>query len=212
MKGKSIPESFGYLKESPGDLSGTIDFLDHNIQITIAKSYALKLLQHVASQMQENMASGKNILEIQNDYMTELLECARAHTHIIMLQYFVTTIYSTTDHNIKAILSQLCSLFVLQHMDTYTTARMLELGILQVEHTRTIRTKVLGLCKKLRPEAIGLVDAFNHPDCVITSPLGRYDGNIYQHYFNAVKSSRGAQEVPDYWLKLVQPRLRKDGL
>lgn len=120
--------------------------------------------------------------------MSELLECARAHTHLIMIQFFIAAIQRTTDDHVRAVLSKICSLFVLHYMESYTTTRMLEypgylkclfffdvcrLEILQVEHTRTIRMLVLELCKKLRPEVIGLVDAFNHPDCVVVSPFGR---------------------------------------
>jgi hypothetical protein len=32
-----------------------------------------------------------------------------------------------------------------------------------------------------RPNAIGLVDAFDHSDYCLNSVLGRYDGNVYEH-------------------------------
>lgn len=33
------------------------------------------------------------------------------------------------------------------------------------------------LCKEVRKQAVPLVDAFNIPDFILNSPLGRYDGN-----------------------------------
>jgi len=212
LQGKPIPPSFSYLKHNLQDLGGTqIDLLDHNTQLVIAKTFALKLIKEVASQFQQSLASGKNALEAQNDLMEDLLECARAHTHILLLEGFVNVVQHTAqDFQIRKVLSQLCSLFALQHIESYTATRMLEHGVLQLADTRTLRTAIVELCKKLRVEAIGLVDAFNLPDCVIGSPLGRYDGNIYEHYFNAVKGSRGSQEVPAYWTKIVQPNLRKN--
>lgn len=48
-----------------------------------------------------------------------------------------------------------------------------------------IRKKVKILCKEIRLEAVGLVDALNIPDLILNAPLGRKDGNIYEEYLKA---------------------------
>lgn len=41
----------------------------------------------------------------------------------------------------------------------------------------------------LRPNAVGIVDAFDYPDFVLGSALGAYDGNVYERLFaEAMKS------------------------
>jgi len=42
----------------------------------------------------------------------------------------------------------------------------------------------------VRASAVPLVDAFNLSDFVVGSPFGRYDGDIYTHYFEKVKRAR----------------------
>ena len=47
-----------------------------------------------------------------------------------------------------------------------------------------------------RPEAVCLVDAFDHSDYVLNSPLGRYDGNVYEDLFRwAQRSALNKEEV-----------------
>ena len=47
-----------------------------------------------------------------------------------------------------------------------------------------------------RPEAVSLVDAFDHLDYVLNSPLGRYDGNVYEDLFRwAQRSALNKEEV-----------------
>jgi acyl-CoA oxidase len=36
---------------------------------------------------------------------------------------------------------------------------------------------------------VPLTDAFNLPDLVLHSPFGRYDGDVYPHYFAAVNAA-----------------------
>ncbi len=62
-----------------------------------------------------------------------------------------------------------------------------------------IRTCVSELCKKVRKDAVPLVDSFNLSDYVINSPLGRYDGNVYEHYFDMVNRSHAPAQIPPYF-------------
>ena len=48
----------------------------------------------------------------------------------------------------------------------------------------------------IRREAVPLVDAFDIPDAVLNSALGRYDGDVYTDlYERALKSPRNKSEV-----------------
>ena len=54
----------------------------------------------------------------------------------------------------------------------------------------------LSLSLSLRQEAIPLVDAFDIPDDVLNSALGRYDGDVYKHLYEwALKAPRNKTEV-----------------
>jgi acyl-CoA oxidase len=62
-----------------------------------------------------------------------------------------------------------------------------------------IKDNVSELCKIIRKDAISLVDAFNYSDYMINSPLGRYDGNVYQNYFDTVRRAHRAGRIPSYF-------------
>ena len=49
--------------------------------------------------------------------------------------------------------------------------------------------KLLDLFAEIRPNAVALVDAFDYPDKVLNSCLGRYDGQVYQALWDYCQSS-----------------------
>ena len=49
--------------------------------------------------------------------------------------------------------------------------------------------KQLQLYAELRPNAVALVDAYDYPDHVLQSCLGRYDGNVYEALYEYAKGS-----------------------
>jgi acyl-CoA oxidase len=49
------------------------------------------------------------------------------------------------------------------------------------------------------------MDSFGIPDGFLRSALGRYDGNIYESYFEVVKNNRFNATVAPYWDELVKP-------
>ena len=51
------------------------------------------------------------------------------------------------------------------------------------------RSAISELLDALRPEAVALVDAFDIPDRVLNSTIGRYDGNVYEALYEAAKLS-----------------------
>lgn len=72
-----------------------------------------------------------------------------------------------------------------------------------------IRAQVTVLCKTVRKDAIPITDAFNFSDFIMNSPLGRYDGNIYESYFNLVSSAHKPAVIPPYFQSTVYPVLNR---
>ena len=89
-------------------------------------------------------------------------------------------------------------------MQTHS-ADFLEDGYVRSCHLQQIRRLVRQLLAQLRPDALALVDAFNIPDFVIDSPLGRQDGDVYRALFEQVKNAPRATGVPSYYDQLIRP-------
>jgi acyl-CoA oxidase len=47
----------------------------------------------------------------------------------------------------------------------------------------------MQLLAEIRPNAVAVVDAFDYPDKVLGSCLGRYDGQVYQALYEYAKNS-----------------------
>lgn len=64
----------------------------------------------------------------------------------------------------------------------------MESGHLTPKQASLARSAYFQLLKQLRPEAVGLVDAFAIPDYILDSSLGRYDGDVYRLFIPPVFS------------------------
>lgn len=65
------------------------------------------------------------------------------------------------------------------------------------------------LCKTVRKSCIPICDSFNFSDFIINSPLGRYDGNMYESYFGLVSSSYKPAVIPPYFKDEIYPLLNR---
>lgn len=66
---------------------------------------------------------------------------------------------------------------------------MLQDGFLSPRQVSILQTKLAELLAELRPNVVALVDAFDYPDRVLDSCLGRYDGQVYKALYEYAKSS-----------------------
>lgn len=69
----------------------------------------------------------------------------------------------------------------------------------------------LSWCVQIRPNAVALVDAFDHTDDYLGSALGRYDGDVYTHlYKGAFKESLNDTVVVDGYQEYLKPLLTQN--
>ena len=52
-----------------------------------------------------------------------------------------------------------------------------------------VEGQIIDLLAFLRPIAVTLADAFDIPDQILSSVLGRYDGNVYENLYKWAKSA-----------------------
>ena len=67
------------------------------------------------------------------------------------------------------------------------------------EQIALVRRQLYTLLGIVRKECVSLVDAFDIPDGILNSVLGRYDGDVYTHLYEwALKAPRNKKQVS--WL------------
>ena len=61
--------------------------------------------------------------------------------------------------------------------------------MLTPEQINILTDRRIELLTELRPNAVTLVDAYDYPDRLLNSCLGRYDGQVYDALYDYAKSS-----------------------
>jgi len=116
----------------------------------------------------------------------ELQEAARAHIYYYTFKAFKDKINKDVKaNNLKIILEKLCSLYAIDKIIRYPQG-LFESGYINAEQFKLIKKKKSQLLEELRPEAIGLVDAFCYPDNTLKTAIGTYDGKAYENLWKNV--------------------------
>eukprot|EP00479_Gromia_sphaerica_P001479 TRINITY_DN11684_c0_g1_i1.p1 TRINITY_DN11684_c0_g1~~TRINITY_DN11684_c0_g1_i1.p1 ORF type:complete len:126 (-),score=18.75 TRINITY_DN11684_c0_g1_i1:223-564(-) len=101
-----------------------------------------------------------------------------------MFDLFVESVHTAEDRKCIDVLEKLVAFFGISHIVDGQSA-----GLLDTHSLTLARSAAIELLGSLRPEAVGY-DAFEFPDRVLSSVLGRYDGNVTSHFLNQSKKSR----------------------
>ena len=72
-------------------------------------------------------------------------------------------------------------------------------GFFNREQVNFLQQKMMSLFQDIRPNAVALVDAFDIPDRVLDSCLGRYDGQVYQALYDYAKAAPMNQTEASYF-------------
>ncbi|KAG1178621.1 hypothetical protein G6F70_000203 [Rhizopus microsporus] len=112
------------------------------------------------------------------------------------------------DTSVTIIMRQMTVLWGLYVLRTYGDQGFLE-EYISSQQLKDIEKACLKLCKHLRKDVVGLTDAFGLPDFVLKASIARYDGNIYQNYFDIILQAPNSTGMPPYHGKYIRPLTEK---
>ncbi|KAL3695295.1 hypothetical protein R1sor_009371 [Riccia sorocarpa] len=119
------------------------------------------------------------------EYSTDMGEAAQAHCQVIIVDKFAEKMKSEfPGKGTKDILEVLFFVYSLD-LITRHAAEFLSTGYLTSEQLALAKDQLRACFRKVRPNAVGLVDAFGHTDHYLGSILGRYDGDVYPNLYKA---------------------------
>ncbi|KAG0017762.1 Peroxisomal acyl-coenzyme A oxidase 1, partial [Podila clonocystis] len=112
----------------------------------------------------------------------------------------------------KEALTDLSDLFAL-HMIHKQPGEFLTSGYLDAKQVSLIGKAVMDVMEnKIRPNAVGFVDAFAFPDFLLNSALGRYDGKVYETYTEmATREPLNQTEVMEGYELYIKPFTNPQG-
>lgn len=98
-----------------------------------------------------------------------VIAVARAHVERLVTEAFVAKVRAMPEGGEKAALALLCDLFALSTIEA-DRAWFMEHGRLTIQRSKAISREVNDLCRKVRPLAVDLVDAWGIPSAMLRAP------------------------------------------
>ena len=182
------------------NIQNEMDALEVPTLLTAFQHRAARLLLEVASQIQSAiMEKGMSMQDAWNDALIQMARASRAHAMYLMLRNFVEKInfdFQTKQNhtNEKSVMMDLAVLFGLFWMEK-DMSDFVEDNYMNRQQADIIRSCVIKMLDKVRPNAVALVDAWDFSDFSLRSALGRYDGHVY--YATIESSKKGTLNVSE---------------
>jgi len=184
-------------------------FDDLQFLLNLFKFASLHALVRVGNELQSKLGSGLPFDEAWNLCAIDLCNAVRSHCFTFMLSNFIQAVKDAPDESIRKPISHLCILFACSNVadDPQWT------GLISSEYLGHAKKTVIKVMDLIRPNAVPLVDAFDIPDNVLNSTIGRQDGNIYEAlYESAQKSILNLRDPFDGYKEYLRPHLDLDFL
>ncbi|MET0233756.1 MAG: acyl-CoA dehydrogenase [Kibdelosporangium sp.] len=144
-------------------LGDTGDVRDRSWHKQLFQDREEHVLAGLARRLRAAASASMDPFDVFNDAQDHVLRAGRAHIDRLVLEAFTNAIERSPDESTKALLDQVCDLYVLSTVET-DRAWFLEHGRLSPARSKKVVAEVNALCKQLRPHARRLVDAFAIPE------------------------------------------------
>ncbi len=157
----------------PGGGEGTWDqeagLLDPEYQLAMLRFREEHMLSGAARRLKRGIDAGLNPGEVFSRVQPHVIGAARAHVERLVLEAFVDKTRSLPEGDQKVALNLLCDLHALSTIEA-DAAWFMEHGRLSSPRSKAISREVESLCRKIRPLAEDLVDAFGVPVEMLRAP------------------------------------------
>lgn len=143
--------------------------LDPDYQLAMLRFREEHVVSGVARRLKRGIDRGMNPGEVFSRVQDHVIAAGRAHVERLVLEAFVAKTAALPDGDQKVALNLLCDLFALSTIEA-DRAWFMEHGRLSVARSKAISREIGSLCRKIRPLAEELVDAFAVPREMLRSP------------------------------------------
>jgi acyl-CoA oxidase len=143
--------------------------LDPDYQLAMLRFREEHMLGGVARRLKRGIDSKMNPGAVFSQVQDHVIGAARAHVERLVLEAFVAKARALPDGDLKVTLNLLCDLHALSTIEA-DRAWFMEHGRLTTARSKAISREVSSLCRKVRPLAGDLVDAFGVPPEMLRSP------------------------------------------
>ncbi|WP_327174298.1 acyl-CoA dehydrogenase family protein [Streptomyces sp. NBC_01335] len=143
--------------------------LDPEYQLAMLRYREEHMLAGVARRLKRGIDQKHNPGAVFSRVQDHVIALARAHVERLVLEAFVDRVRSLPESGDKAALGLLCDLHALSTIEA-DRAWFMEHGRLTVQRSKAISREVNELCRRVRPLAVDLVDAWGIPSEMLRAP------------------------------------------
>lgn len=143
--------------------------LDSDYHLAMLRFREEHMLGGVARRLKRGIDQGSNPGEVFSAVQDHVIAAANANVERLVLEAFVDKVRAQPEGDTKVALGLLCDLFALSTIEA-DRAWFMEHGRLTVQRSKAISREIGGLCRKVRPLAVDLVDAWAVPAEMLRSP------------------------------------------
>ncbi|XP_045771180.1 probable peroxisomal acyl-coenzyme A oxidase 1 [Maniola jurtina] len=163
------------------------------------------------AQIEKRQNNGMSYEDAWNMTSIQLASASEAHCRAMLL----STYYKENEKQVKTVspalrqvLLQLCDLYVV-YWALQRIGDLLRFTSISERDIEQLQNWYEDLLVKVRPNAVGLVDAFDIRDEILNSALGAYDGRAYERLMEeAMKSPLNAEPVNQSFHKYLKPLMQ----
>ncbi|BEI88314.1 uncharacterized protein CcaverHIS019_0110320 [Cutaneotrichosporon cavernicola] len=134
---------------------------------------------------------------------------AKLHTTGYIFKMFKAALADLADSPEKTALTTVAKLYGAWQIEQ-NEGVFLKYGFLQPSHTDEVQRQVDAFCAETRKFAVPLIDSFALSDHIINSPLGKWDGSVYESYFAQVRAQNPLPKEHPYFKRLIKPLLERE--
>ncbi|KAG2217625.1 hypothetical protein INT45_008078 [Circinella minor] len=161
--------------------------------------------------IRQAMAKGK----VLNDVLMDCVRVAEMHCAVFLFSDAVNKYGAPhgpegIDKGVYSIMHRMTALWGLHTLVRYSDQGFKE-GFISPQQIKAVEEQYLETSKSLRKQVIGLTDAFGFPDFVIKAPIAKYDGNIYEPYFETLLQAPNSVGKTPYHEKYIKPLTERPG-
>ncbi|CAK1601683.1 unnamed protein product [Parnassius mnemosyne] len=160
------------------------------------------------AQIEKRQKSGMPYEDAWNMTSVQLTSASEAHCRAFILSSFqkeTEKLVKTVSAPLRIVLLQLVELYAV-YWALQCVGDLLRFSSISERDIEGLQNWYEDLLFKLRPNAVGLVDAFDIRDEILRSALGAYDGRAYERLMEeAMKSPLNAEPVNQSFQKYLKP-------
>lgn len=143
--------------------------LDSEYQLAMVRYREEHMLAGLARRLKRGIDQKRDPGVVFSQVQDHVIAVAHAHVERLVLEAFVDRVRALPASGNRVALGLLCDLFALSTIEA-DRAWFMEHGRLTVQRSKAITREVNDLCRKVRPLAAGLVDAWGIPSEMLRAP------------------------------------------